>query len=251
MKSKYETYNQWAKLHRQAAKIAKEKGLTTLICEKFGWKIPKEIKPAGFWDIKENCYASFKKQPSIVGWIKNCAASYNAAKRNGWYDDWVHEIRKKDVSTHIKWDEEKIIKDLMTFDSKPKWIKNRKSYSAALRLGILEKLLLMRGWNEEPFNPTKEECDRISLKYRNNTEFRKSSDRKYYYYAERKNWLIKRDTKKPRGYWTEEKIFKKVALFSANNQWYSMGEGSYEVAKKLGIVDKCKEIIKNNNNNLG
>lgn len=246
MESIHNSLSEWRKADIEAYNNASHKGLLPKICEMFGWEPPRKSKPAGYWDIKENCYAEFKKQVSITGWIKNSAASYNASKRNGWYDEWVEEIRIRDVDNIIKWDKEKILLSIIDFESFDEWRKfDKKSYNAAKRLNIIEEIANIKNWEYQRFNPTKEECMNIGLKYENKTLWRNDvNDKKYYNYAKRKGWLVEK--RKEKGYWTKEKCIEYSITCNSRNDFYTKGKGAYEQSKKFGVLDECLAIIDGN-----
>jgi hypothetical protein len=47
----------------------------------------KKRKPAGYWDVKENCIESALPYETSTQWQKNRGAAYTAATRNGWLDE--------------------------------------------------------------------------------------------------------------------------------------------------------------------
>jgi hypothetical protein len=51
-------------------------------------------KPAGYWQIKENCIEEARKYKTRSEWQENSNGSKKAAKENGWYDECTAHMKK-------------------------------------------------------------------------------------------------------------------------------------------------------------
>ena len=78
----------------------------------------KERKPAGYWDVKENCIKDAKKYETRKKWQKNSGGAYNAARRNKWLDECYKHMKKRN-----SWTKENCIKDAKKYNTITDWFK--------------------------------------------------------------------------------------------------------------------------------
>ncbi|MFI5391818.1 MAG: hypothetical protein ACHQYQ_10690 [Bacteriovoracales bacterium] len=145
----------WTK-ERCAKEVKKYKTLKALelgnatvygIIGRKGWKdelcghIEAQIKPTGFWNIKENCRKEAKKYKNKWAFQEGNRGAFFASKRNG----WIEEICSHMESLHKSWDKESCRLESSKY-------KNRTEFNSKCSYGY--KLALTNGWLKE-FYPSK------------------------------------------------------------------------------------------------
>ena len=92
----------------------------------------KKIKPANYWNVKENCIEDARKYNTRTEWRKNSRSAYESARKNKWLD----ECCKHMVNGNIKWTKEKCMESALKYKTKVEWEKNdNNAYSASRRNG--------------------------------------------------------------------------------------------------------------------
>jgi hypothetical protein len=112
------------------------KGLLKQLCVDMGWPPPKTFegrKPAGYWNVKENCMQDAKQYDSAIVWFKASPYAYKMAHYHGWLKkctEHMFEFKKP-----IKfWVFETCKAEALKFNSKAQWEKfSPISYSVAVK----------------------------------------------------------------------------------------------------------------------
>jgi hypothetical protein len=97
MKSKYKSLADWKKHDPTCLDYAYRNGLIPIICESFGWELPKVVgskKPNGYWTL-ERCIEEALKYNSRREWVKGCRGSNNSAIKNDWMEECCAHMESK------------------------------------------------------------------------------------------------------------------------------------------------------------
>ncbi len=256
--SKYKDLSDWRKHCPKDYSSAKRQGYIEEICNIFGWRMFCK-NPSGYWN-KKRCIEEARKYYKIVDWKTSSVASYNAAKRNGWYEECIAHMKiKHRKSSNSKprgyWSKYKnVLNSAKKIGSDKTWIdwktKFSGAYNSALKNGWLEGIKVKMGWDKK--KPSKEDCLNESRKHNSVTSW-KNADKETYYAAIGETWYpeciahIKYLKKRmPRGHWNIKTIIESIGNNTTIARWQKNASGAFDASRKFGIVDKCREIIRNN-----
>ena len=90
--------------------------------------------------LKDAKKFDFKKD-----WHNNSSGAYEAAKKNGWFEQAVAHMGNK-KATPLKWTKSKVLKNARKFNKKSKWKKNSPgAYSAAIKGGYYKDAVAHMG----------------------------------------------------------------------------------------------------------
>ena len=137
-KSKYKSSGEWKKADVNAYCRAIARGLLKEICEHFGWEIPKERKPSGYWTIEKSKEDALKFKTRNE-WKENNKDSYSAAYRHKWITECCSHM-KENVKPVGYWNFENCKEDALKYKYKKEWQNNSSSaYTIAHKSGWIEK----------------------------------------------------------------------------------------------------------------
>jgi len=87
-KSIYNSLSYWRRANPKDYQAAYREGCVEELCEHFGWTQPNKynIRGRDYWTL-ENCLIAAKKFPTKGAWSKGDPTSYQAAKRNGFFEE--------------------------------------------------------------------------------------------------------------------------------------------------------------------
>lgn len=141
-------------------------------------------KPSGYW-TRERCFVEAKKYLSKTELRKYNQTVYNAAKRNGWFDDYTWlEDRKK---PNGYWNRDACYNEALKYKSRNDFQDNNKSaYYAAAKNGWINDYTWFVNRN---IKWTRDTCRSEAEKYNSKTDFMKGS-RGAYVVAKRNGWII-------------------------------------------------------------
>ena len=132
---KYQTRGDFAKKSSRAYEVARSKGWL----DSYMWLEIKQ-KPAGYWDIYDNCFKAASECRTKTEFIKKYNRAYVVAKKNDWmkYFTWFNIKR---IPHNKKWYYESVSKEARKYGSRKEFCaKARGAYKVALRNGWLEEL---------------------------------------------------------------------------------------------------------------
>jgi len=119
---------------------------------------------------------------------------------------------------------------------------NPNAYAAAVKKGLLAKILKKFGWYINPSTKwTFETCKADALKYTSIKDWRKHSGAAYGT-ARKNNWAdecTKHMKKLRREAWTLEECKKEAKKYKFRGEWQKKSMGSYTAARVSGWLEKC------------
>lgn len=144
-------------------------------------------KPRGYWDNYDNCHDEAQKYESKVSFQKGNNSAYNAARKNGWIDEFFGENTTKprgywDIKENC-YDEAKKYKSRGEFSQK-----NNSAYIRALNNGWLDEWFGKETAQKPAGYWTEEMCYDEALKYEYQSHFRKYSVAAYSK-ARKNHWI--------------------------------------------------------------
>ena len=89
---------------------------------------------------RETCYEEAKKHKTKGTFIENASGAYNAARKNGWLDDytWFENGKENGAEKRRKWNYEKCRNEAKKYTSRGEYAKNSKTaYQVARKNGWL------------------------------------------------------------------------------------------------------------------
>ena len=190
----------------------------------------------GKW-TKEMTYEEAKKYKSRLEFEKGNNSAYNAAKRNGWLDEYTWFSPSAAIS---KWDYEACFEEAKKFNSRGEFQKKSvRAYNVALKNGWLNEYIWFlpsasaKKWN---YNTCYEEAK----KYNSKTEFRKFSSGAYNV-AYKNGWLDGYSWfKKPTNWnkkWNRETCYEEAKKHKTKGTFIENASGAYNAARKNGWLD--------------
>lgn len=78
----YKTRTDWKRNSKGSHEFARTNGILEKCCSHMN-----NIKPVGYWNIKENCIEDAKKYKTRGEWNKKSGGAYKSARLNKWLDD--------------------------------------------------------------------------------------------------------------------------------------------------------------------
>jgi hypothetical protein len=141
MEKKYKTLSEFKKDYPKEYNYLKYKKLVVKLCEDMGWKYNK-LRPVGYWKIKENVIAEARKYKTRSEWgrgLNGGGSSYEAAKRNGWFDECVAHMEYAQTPANY-WTLERCMEEARKYKTKAEWYNNsNRSYIAALKRNFFDE----------------------------------------------------------------------------------------------------------------
>ncbi len=138
---KYSSRSEWQDKSVGAYEAAKLYGWFEEAVEHMPKRAPnKDIKWSKDAVLKDAKKFHFKKD-----WHNNSSGAYEAAKKNGWFEQAVAHMGNK-KATPLKWTKSKVLKNARKFNKKSKWKKNSPgAYSAAIKGGYYKDAVAHMG----------------------------------------------------------------------------------------------------------
>jgi hypothetical protein len=200
-------------------------------------------KPNGYWTL-ERCKASAKPHSNPYAWQKAEGSAYNAARKNGWFEECCANMTDSKKPNGY-WTLERCKASAKPHPNKKAWEKAEISaYNAARKNGWLEICCVNM---KELIKPsgywTLERC-KASASPHSNVKAWLIADKAAYQAAQKNGWLPEccadmQELIKPAGYWTLE-LCKASAKPHSNPYAWAKAEGSaYNAARKNGWLEIC------------
>ena len=190
VKSKYNSLAEWSKYDWKGYLKARNGELIPKICETFGWELPKENKPNGYWTL-ELCKEEALNYPSRTEWQKNSKASYQAARKKNWLNEASPHMKPMNPKGY--WTKERCQEEGLKYNRKSDWQKSHpSSYQYSRKNDWMDEHsvhMLKISENNKPSGYwTLERCQEESLKYITRGEWHKNSSGSYSS-SWKKGWL--------------------------------------------------------------
>ncbi len=197
-------------------------------------------QPNGYWHNYENNHNEAKKYKSRKEFQKSCSGAYNAARKNGWLDNYTWFIEKK------KWDEKTCEQEAQKYKSRSEFKKGCKSvYNAARKNGWLSNYT----WFIEKKKPsgywTEKTCEQEAQKYKSRREFEKGCSGAYKValkngWLDNYTWFISTDEllKIKLTKWTEKTCNQEAQKYKSRKEFQKGCQSTYNAALKNGWLDK-------------
>jgi hypothetical protein len=247
---KYKKLSEFKKDYPKEYNYLKYKKLIVKLCEDMGWVYDK-IKPAGYWQIKENVILEARKYKTKSKWAKGLnggGTSYNVAIKNGWFDECTAHMELVKTPPNY-WNKERCMEEARKYKTKAEWYNNsNRSYIAALKRNFFDEcsshMVEVRKpnghWN------VKENVIAEARKYMTRSEW--SNNSTSYEAAKRNGWFNEciahmEYAHTPANYWTKEKILDEVFKYKTLNEWYQNSVNSYSAACRNGMLTECLQYL--------
>ena len=173
---------------------------------------------------KENCLDSAKKYRTKLDWHKGQQSAYQAARRNGWFNECIKHM---DVII-IAWTKAECIKNARKYNNISDWIKNEKrAYGAAYRYGWITEC---RAHMPNKLESNKKTCLESARTYSSITEWI-TNDKRGYHMAWKHKWLqectvhMVKKGNNPKGYWTKARCIESAQKFNKISDWVASDGG--------------------------
>jgi hypothetical protein len=240
---KYNTRTEWQYQKGSSYNSARRNGWVDECCK----HMEMLIRPDGYWTL-EACIEEALKYNTISKWQKNGKSSYIISHKNGWMKECTGHMKEL-MKPDGYWTLERCKESASKYMSRMEWSRNvGGAYAIARKNGWLDECCKHMIQFSKPRNYwTLEKCKEDALKYKTQTEWRKTKGSSYYA-ADRNGW-IKECTKhmisskrKPDGYWNiKENVFNAVRECFSFSELYSKYKGIQEPIRKNGWYDEVKE----------
>ncbi|WP_045213200.1 GIY-YIG nuclease family protein [Desulfonatronovibrio magnus] len=193
------------------------------------------------WDFNK-CLEEALEYEARKDFKENSSSAYGSALRNNWLDEiCIHMDRLQNPKNF--WDEGKCEQEALKFKSRTEFHrKSGSAYSAASKLGILDRLCSHMN-KKEPWRIwTKEKCKIEALKYRAKSDFKKGSSAAHS--AAVKGGFLDdicshmTKLRKPKGFWNFEKCKKEAAKFASRSEFQKKDVSAYREALNNGWLDE-------------
>ena len=229
---KYNTQSEFRKGNSSASSIARRKGWINT----YDW-FSNTKKPNGYW-TEERVREEALKYKSKSEFQKGCPSAYSIAYKQGWLDtyNWFETPKP-----YIYWTEERVREEAMKYKTKGEFKKgSATAYGVARKNGWLDTY----DWFDSPLRPkgywTEERVCEEAMKYKSKIEFQKGCPSAHSV-ACKQGWLDNYDwfsnTKKPNGYWTEERVREEALKYKTIYEFIEKNNGAYVTACKYGWID--------------
>ena len=244
-KSQYKTLSEWRESNKSIYESARKRGFLNEICEHFGWERKKNL--LGQWGNKENCLVEARKYKSVSEWQKNSGGSYSSALKNGWYYEIVNILNlKRGRKINGYWTKERCVKNASGYDSIGDWRTsgNGGAYFSARENNWLDECTGHMIYDKKPSKHwTKKTVLTEARKFSFKNEWAKKSSGSYDK-ACTNGWLYECtahmiEIRKPKGYWTKEKIIAEARKYNSLIEWQNNSNTSITKARKIKIYGEC------------
>ncbi len=241
----YKSINDWKKNSSSAYRASISNNWKDEIIEKV-FKCKSNIKPNGYWSIKERCIEEALKYETKTQWRNSKNGSCHAAKKMGWYDECTaHMVKLTNQEPAGYWTYERCKKEALKYNRPSDWSKNSiGSYSAARKMGWFKELkthMTIRKTKPDKFWHNKQNCLEDAKKYTSKMEWFKNSTTAYTT-AKKMGWY--EECVIPFYSYEEAKIVKKfydlseeIKLYSSEKEWIKKNVKTYNLAKKLDLYE--------------
>jgi hypothetical protein len=205
--------------------------------------------PAGYW-TKERLSESANKYKYFGDWLKHDRLAYQAAKRQGYFDECTKHMSYLTVPNGHWQIKENVLAEARKYKTRSEF--NKKSSGAcnsATQNGWYDECIAHMDY-AEGHTPagywTKEKVLVEAKKYKTNREWSKKSD-KSYGAATRNGWLDEcrehmDDIVKMPGFWSiKENVLAEALKYKTRSEWQKKGSGSMKAAIKYGWFDECTQ----------
>lgn len=202
--------------------------------------------PNGYW-TKEKCIENALEYKTRKEWERNGRSSYDAARKNGWYEECCrHMIRQ-----HIIWTEKMCLESASKYNTRNEWKKNDdNAYQAARKNGWCNECVNHMIFKNKPYGYwTKERCIESALKCKTRKEWQKLDNGAYN--AARKNGWLNECTNhmiikyKPNGYWNKDNCVESAQKFDKIINWQLGEKTAYHSALRNNWMKECTAHMKN------
>lgn len=198
--------------------------------------------PMGYWTL-EKCKEDALNYKTRTEWEKNTRSAYNAAKKNGWFDECTAhmiEYRKPDYTL------ETCKEDALKYKTRNEWSVNSKSaYGAACNNNWLDICTSHMKYINRPngYWNNKERCIESAKQYNTRTEWIDKNSAAYRN-ALKNGWLDEctahmTSVQKPRGYWTLERCKEDALKYKIRFEWQKNNVSAYQTAHRNGWLEEC------------
>lgn len=247
-KTQFNSLQEWKAVSPTEYNNARYQGLLSDLAKYYGWVYHIRIKYS-----KELCMKEALNYNSTGEWRKNSRKTYNAARRNGWYDECITHMAIITIVPGYWNDKDRCMKDALNYDYRAQWWKNSNSaYTAAKRYGwfdectahMISDTLLDGYWNN------KDRCMESALKYKTRAEWAKN-DSGAVGAARRYGWLDECTAHMPSVrkvgiIFTEEMCVKDAQEYPNRTQWAAKSSAAYKACIKNGWENSCYSHMKRN-----
>jgi hypothetical protein len=232
--------------HQGEYNHARRHGYLDQLVKVLGSERRKNTKKSGHWLIKENCKNEASKYKTRQEWHEKSPASYSVARKKGWADEFIPNLRKSRTK-------EECAEQANKYCTIKEWEANDPNSCCYAR---------KKGWMKEltkhmvilcPHRPkgfwTKERLQEKALKYNNPTDWYKG-DQASYSAALKSGWykeLISHMNNKikPKGFWNKKTCKQEALKYKSKKDWGRASSRSYMLSLKNGWVDQfCKHMVK-------
>ena len=251
---KYDNRLDWVKNDKKSVHAARRNGWM----EEATSHMNLNIKPFGYWEVKENVLAEALKYKTKKQWQEKSNGSMKSARKNGWFDKCTaHMIKNKNYKPKGYWTKELCQIEALKYNDKSEWYKNHlTSYNAAWKYGWFEECSthFVQKNSQKGYWNVKEHVLKEALKYKTRSEWVKASSSSYNS-AKKNDWFEEASAHmeyvvKPNGYWNKELLLSEAKKWNTVKEWRELGEG-YSRAKSLGCYDECISHMKQDKKPFG
>lgn len=198
-------------------------------------------KPAGFYDIKKNVIKEAKKYSNIKQWQIGGSASYQGAKRNGWFEECIKHMNKLLRPVGF-WTFEKCKEDALKYTGKWEWQKKSVSaYNAAFKNKWIDKctkhmVSSQRGYK---YWDDYKNCKKACLSCKQLKELRQKflacdiAIKRNGWFEELTKHMIKRKI------YTLSMCKEEALNYKKRTEWKKNNLGLYESARRNGWLNEC------------
>ena len=204
------------------------------------------FKPNGYWNNKERCLKSALQFISTIDWFKNESSAYNAARKNGWWEECTGHMSNKHKSCNF-WTKDKCIENALKYSTKTDWRNNNGSaYVIAKNNGWIDDCTKHMQQGRKPNGYwTKDKCLESALKYNTIKEWSEKDSsayttaKKYNYIADCTKHMNKLKVQVPRGYWTKDKCLESALKYNTIKEWKKNDNAALQAAKSNDWYGEC------------
>lgn len=220
----------WKRADRSAYTAAAKQGLLDTVCAHMA-PVPSSV-PVPIEEIR----ASAAAHPSLQAWQRGDPTAYNAAKRQGLFDEVCGHMPASPGKLSL----EALKTSAAPYDSRGDWkLADPSACLSARQRGLLDVVCAHMTPKLRPSDDwTLERCKESAAPYTSRVA-RSKGAQSAYGHACRNGWLdqccahMPRHRPKPK--WTPENIAASAKYFRTKSAWHQLEHGAYWAAKRLGI----------------
>ena len=245
---KYKTPQDWKKGSSSSYTMSfKIEGLYEKCIVEMGFDRPRKV---GFWQIKENVLAKAREYKTRSEWgtgPNSHGASYDSAKKNGWFEEATAHMIEINKPTGY-WTKEVILETAKKYKYYSDWVKNEKAaYQAALKQKLIDECtshMIFSNVRNGHWN-IKENVLAEALKYKTRSEFSRNSAGAYNS-AKQNGWYDEciahmdyAEGHTPANFWTKEKVLSIAKKYDNRLDWVKNNKKSVDAARRNGWMEKA------------